>query len=584
GFVKASYFGECMASLPFWQHLGTMRSCLLVDCRTPSQWKPEQFPPTNEELWGPSRTGHRTLANHPRTGVASARKELEKILGEGKILRESALTFERLDRFAESNNEATETGRARSDFPGTPSSLPKHSSVQHPRGMMDVDNRPSRGGRYPHFFYGLRPEFRHLFVMLHVRNRALFQGIQPAVGQGNKIEKGIGEIREEIAKGTSDTLHPDDACAKDDRGTEDSKVDEVVPLSPEGSCASVAASHLAPSDAVGEGGVAEVVRRAGETFNASLPNFLTGVAKDPETKALEMHVSLLQQLSEAATRLGRARRLTAMGKAARRTARRHRAAICIQRCFRGRLGRLYAEAWCWVSAVAATKIAASARSRAVRLAYIPWRDQCRTAAGKIQALFRGHVARQFYCWVHVNYASARDIQRIVRGFLGRRDARQRRQRGVSVWRGAWVELGVPALLNIQRAVRGFLARRRCIRLRAGAVWRQVVVPSAGVLQRVYRGRLGRKVRDRKILEIACITCIQRHIRGYIRRKWWAKMVQWLLEEAMSTRLQKVSRGYIDRQLIWFWREKKRFLTVVEPAVVLLQSQWRGYTKRRDLAR
>lgn len=40
-----------------------------------------------QELFGPARSGHRTLANHPRVGEASVRKGLEKIVEESKALR-----------------------------------------------------------------------------------------------------------------------------------------------------------------------------------------------------------------------------------------------------------------------------------------------------------------------------------------------------------------------------------------------------------------------------------------------------------------------------------------------------------------
>lgn len=40
-----------------------------------------------KELWGPARSGHRTLANDPRVREASVRSGLERIVGESKALR-----------------------------------------------------------------------------------------------------------------------------------------------------------------------------------------------------------------------------------------------------------------------------------------------------------------------------------------------------------------------------------------------------------------------------------------------------------------------------------------------------------------
>lgn len=102
-----------------------------------------------------------------------------------------------------------------------------------------------------------------------------------------------------------------------------------------------------------------------------------------------------------------------------------------------------------------------------------------------QAIFRGHVGRRFAAYCATYYNAARAIQSGARGFLAR--CRTRSARAARTW----VLCGLPALLLIQRVVRGFLVRKAFARRFEEAVRVRVVIPAAGVLQKCWRGRLGR---------------------------------------------------------------------------------------------
>ena len=49
---KFSYLGAQVRSLPIWRHLGELESNLLLDMRTPSQWRPEYYEPSESERYG----------------------------------------------------------------------------------------------------------------------------------------------------------------------------------------------------------------------------------------------------------------------------------------------------------------------------------------------------------------------------------------------------------------------------------------------------------------------------------------------------------------------------------------------------
>ena len=85
----------------------------------------------------------------------------------------------------------------------------------------------------------------------------------------------------------------------------------------------------------GGGGAAANVRHAAGAFAAA------GPPPDLDAGIMDRYGVLLARLTEAATRIQRARRLGGLPRAARRLRRRQRAALAVQRVFRGHLGRRY---------------------------------------------------------------------------------------------------------------------------------------------------------------------------------------------------------------------------------------------------
>lgn len=83
------------------------------------------------------------------------------------------------------------------------------------------------------------------------------------------------------------------------------------------------------------GGAADTVRHAAGAFAAS------GPPPDLDAAILDRYGVLLGRISEAATRIQRVRRLGGLPRAARRLRRRQRAALAVQRVFRGHLSRRF---------------------------------------------------------------------------------------------------------------------------------------------------------------------------------------------------------------------------------------------------
>lgn len=103
-----------------------------------------------------------------------------------------------------------------------------------------------------------------------------------------------------------------------------------------------------------------------------------------------------------------------------------------------------------------------------------------------QALYRGHISRRYAAYDAAHYYAARSLQSGGRGFLAR--CRVRKMRASR----AWDSYGLSALLLIQAVVRGFLVRKAFARRFQEAIRVKIMVPAAGVLQKCWRGKLGKK--------------------------------------------------------------------------------------------
>ncbi|CBJ25867.1 conserved unknown protein [Ectocarpus siliculosus] len=550
GNVKASFVGQNVEGLPVWGALDAIAgSSLLVDCRTPAQWRAETFPPTQqdrclvhrqgpgalyvhsrshinekeerfEELWGPARSGHRTLANNPRVKEGAVRSTMERIIAESKALREAAPKFEHFDRFGESNGDADQTK-------GNPPPPKKSGGESHGAGHQPNTNpsvatpAATKAGRtHPHFFHGLGPNARKLFMELYTENRSRL--LAPISRRSADVAGPVASSGRHLSAAPAPpdgTSLPSPTTARNGSQLSISRqqqqqLHEKTPPREEGkSPRSVSGSFAAVGGGGGGGAAAENVRHAAGAFAAS------GPPPDLDAGVLDRYGVLLGRLVEAATRIQRERRLGGLPRAARRLWRRQRAVLAVQRVFRGHLGRSYASMWKVVAVLAATRLSAGWRRFSTQRKFLAFRARARAGA-----------------------------------------------------------------IGLQRSIRGFLVRKAYKRRFQEAVRVKVIVPSAGVLQKCWRGKKGREEGALRRRMWAAAIEIQRHVRGFSKRMWWARVLFCRLEHAMATRIAAVGRGYIDRELVKARRSQRHFLHTITPACVLIQSQWRGYTRRRDLAK
>lgn len=175
--------------------------------------------------------------------------------------------------------------------------------------------------------------------------------------------------------------------------------------------------------------------------------------------------------------------------------------------------------------------------------YMNWRlkrnkkrlQRLQLAAQVIQTAFRAHLARKFVKNIR-RIKAARLIQRIFRGFLGRRNFYQHVKR---LW----------AAITIQTCWRGYFARRWYFLVR-------VKMAAAADIQRMYRGHLGRKrVKKIRAQQYAAASVIQAMFRRFkARREAWLKRRM----RNCGITIQRVFRGYLGRKRANTERDKYIF--------------------------
>lgn len=203
---------------------------------------------------------------------------------------------------------------------------------------------------------------------------------------------------------------------------------------------------------------------------------------------------------------------------------RHNAAVCgraalqIQRVFRGKLGR------------------------AVHAGMIDWEIIVRVdvpAATRIQRVYRGYLGKLRSVYQRKYLRAARMLQACIRHFVHRRWYQQIRVQ----------RLRQEAAVVIQRVYRGRLDREIARRLEKNRRFIEVVIPAVVFVQKYIRGYLSRTkyvgVRDR----FRAAICIQKEFRRYQKRlallaKWRALMV--FQKNQVAATIQKIIRGRLAR--------------------------------------
>ena len=213
-----------------------------------------------------------------------------------------------------------------------------------------------------------------------------------------------------------------------------------------------------------------------------------------------------KNLAQIAIRLQRMYRSTMLLRALRRRNRRHFAAVWIQRNLRGYYGRIYYALFASVAALAVTRIAARYRVVVEMRQTELRRVRMNAAAKMIQACLRRRHAFHYVCWVRENWRHASALANIVRKFLAASrcelgifgkmpEGFYTHCRQIVLKQHAQQQSFVIALAasRLGAIIRGVLCRSRYYERLSTNVEQRVILLAQRLLQRVARGRDGRRL-------------------------------------------------------------------------------------------
>lgn len=541
-----SVFGARMCSLDLFRFLlpdDHTPLTLMVDARTPSQWRPEVYKPPLSERLGTAHNdlkalqikgaaqpkSHQTrvkklttvvnhqmvhqleLQQHHTGGAATAMKHSQsaKVLGGESISSRSAASAED-ESTSQSSIPTNRTSSAQDKATEWMDSIGLDAAVSGVKYK-------KLGGIYGHFFNDLSPEIRELVMSKYKDNKHLIR------------DEGNLEIMQ---------LH---AQQKKERQAEDTNQPRT---------------NLS-------------IMRAKQQAAAVSGEYDKGTASEQEMME-EVNVSILR-MNRAAVRLQRVRRIYVWHRAVKQYWWHHFAALTIQRCLRAHFGRQYVHLYRSLRPRAAVRIQRCYRTSQSRVLLRIWQWMVYEITRVVLPKIKRFIRNCFLSWLRRRDVYAVKIQSIVRGYLGR--ARYFRKLGD---RHYFAVVFPTAALLIQKVIRGFLGRCKMKVHMEKVLHAQIVIPAAIRLQRIYRGRLAKLELARLRVRAAAVATLQKHIRSFVHRVWAHQVHVELVRKRAATKIQKVYRGTLDRQLHRMKAHIRWYNTKYIPAIILVQSMMRCF--------
>jgi stress-induced morphogen len=550
----ASIYGQTMCSLPLFRFLlpdDAHPLCLMVDARTPSQWRPEIYKPPLSERLGSAHNSMRALqmdaAAKPKSHQVRVKKLTTVVTHE--MLHQIELSAHHVSG-AGSTRKASNASHSTSGIAEASSPLlasPMHApmgdddasfaSYQSQRSAspektsqtikhldsIGLDAAVSGvkykklGGIYGHFFNDLSPDIRELVMSKYKDNKTLIRD------ESNlEIMKLHAQLKKEAH--TADTNQP---------------VTNISRMRAKQQAATVAGEYDK-----GTSSEAEMLQ--------------------------EVNISNLR-MERAAVRLQRIRRMYIWHRAVKKYWWQHYAAMTVQRCVRGHFGRQYAALFRSLRPRAAVRIQRCFRTSQSRVFLRIWQYIAYKLTRIVLPKIKRFIRNCFLSWLRRRAVYATRIQAIVRGFNGR--ARYYKKLGEVYY---FTQVFPVAALKIQKVIRGFLGRCRMRTHLNAVLHRHIVIPATIRIQRIYRGRLAKFVLAKLKVRAAAVKTLQDFIRAFVHRMWQHQLDLEVKRKHAATQIQRLYRGALDRQLYRMKAHIRWYNTRYIPAIIYIQACTRRY--------
>jgi hypothetical protein len=515
-------FGNNMSELqPFRFLYPDQPLTLIIEAKTPSQWRPGMYAAPISERFGSTHVGMRSnflpKVIQPKSLTVRAKKLSQTVKKEfGAVLDLQK------DNSRDNNHSSNELTRVSKSGNGErPSSAQEKSTLLDSLGLDSTVSGvkyKKQGGVYSHFFTDLPPKIKEMVMGTYIGNKV-------------RIQK-EGFIVPEIKQ------------------TKKKKVDTFQPKTGMSMLRAKLGDHKVESD--------------------------YDVGSKTEEEMLEHVYITAKKIERAAIRLQRIFRIFALPVVIRRQWRIEFATLTIQRFHRGYVSRKYTVLLAKLRPIAVVQIQKRYRFYRAQIIEDRWRicayKLTRVALPKVKLFIKNC----FRSWTRRHDIKAILIQKTIRMWIFRNRLFK------LICEKHIMPKFPPAAIMIQKNMRGLWGRRRSLFVIDAVLSKRIDIPAAIRLQRVYRGSVGRVIMTRKKLELKTANFLQNVCQKFVRRVWAAQVAVELHREQSATKIQRIYRGKLDRELserrrVTRWYVKKYIPAIIKvQAYTRLMNQYRAY--------
>lgn len=243
------------------------------------------------------------------------------------------------------------------------------------------------------------------------------------------------------------------------------------------------------------------------------------------------------KIERVAIKMQRIRRMNLYKRAVKIIWKRMYSSLIIQKVIRGYFGRQYALLFKKLRPVAATRIQVYYRDYRYKIIKKIWVKITFRLTRVCLPKIKRFVRNCFLSWISKRDTVAIQIQKVYRAWKARTIVYNKLGNKVLI-----NDLFIEVAIKVQKIIRGYLGRLRFSRLMDQWIWKRIVIPAATRLQRMYRGRYGRKIAKQKRLELNSCLKIQKCIRRHVHRLWDNQLFVAQSEKYAATTIQRRVRG------------------------------------------
>ena len=526
-----SLFGQNTCNLEVFRVLlPTQKVTLIIEAKTPSQWKPQDFIAPASERFGRTHLGDHN--SHVPKSLQTAGQTARV-----KLLAHVAKDSNRWEKFASQTTGGGGHGDKGGKGSGGASGLSK--SVNSLTEALGLDSSISgisygkkKGGIYGHFFSDLPESIKSMLILKYQQNKLLIQ----TEGNHNYIEE-----------------------AKKNKGKKPQKKEENVPVT----------------------GMSKLRDKMMAAVGQADPD----VGTQSESEMMEQVYMGARIMERAVIRLQRMRRAGRLWRNVKVVWWRKWAIVNIQRIFRGKIAQKYVHLLRRLRPVAAARIQKLFRSKRKKRIITVWQGLSYRLTRWVMPKIKRFLRNCFLQNIAKYYDKAVTIQKVLRMFLVKnRYQKKLAERNVYGYEPEWRLFYHEQVIKVQRILRGNWGRARFLTFIEGALVMRVDVPASILIQKRYRGVLGRRKSARARYVKRCVALLQRVARAYVQRVWKEQMRIAKRRIDAATSIQRISRGRIDRVLVEYIRIEHHYKYKFMPAVFLTQRQIRGWIARKFVRR